>query len=118
MIELQSEDSFYELRDQSAVLLAYFSTPECRVCKTLRPMVTKVIGEHEVPGVYVDTTTWTGVAGQMLVFAVPTMVIFVKGREVARLGRHLSMQELNQQLDRAKMRAFPDEDGGYAALFG
>ena len=118
MYEIQSEDEFYQRRAQSPVLLAYFSTPECRVCKTLRPMVTDILDEQDVAGVYVDTTRWTGIAGQLLVFAVPTMVVFVNEREVARLGRHLSMQELNGQLERAKTLASPGEDGGYADLFG
>lgn len=40
------------------------------------------------------------VAGQYTVFAVPTLLLMVEGREVARFSRHFSMQELEAPIRR------------------
>lgn len=100
--ELQEDAEFHESKAQHPLVLAYLSTPTCNVCKVLRPKVEALLDERQVPGVYVDTTTLPAVAGQLLVFAVPTIILFAEGREFARLSRHLSMGQLEAEIARAQ----------------
>lgn len=102
MKEIETEDEFSQKKSESALMLAYFSTPTCNVCKSLRPQVAQLIREYDVEGIYVDTETFPSVSGQLLVFAVPTMVLFVYGKEFGRFGRHLSMGELAASIERVK----------------
>ncbi len=99
---LAHEDEFHAAKAEHPLLLAYLSTPTCNVCKVLRPKVEALLEERGVPGVYVDTTALPAVAGQLLVFAVPTIVVFAEGREFARLSRHLSLGQLEAELARAQ----------------
>ncbi len=99
---LEHEDEFHAAKREHPLMLAYLSTPTCNVCKVLRPKVEALLDERGVPGVYVDTTALPAVAGQLLVFAVPTIVLFAQGRELGRLSRHLSMAQLEAELARAQ----------------
>lgn len=85
----------------SKALLAYFSTPECQVCKTLRPKVEALIGSKpQIEFLYINTHETREASGQYLVFAVPTIILFIEGREIKRFSRHLSMGELEDFIDR------------------
>ena len=93
------------------MVLAYFSTPQCNVCKVLRPKVESALAEHypAVRFIYVDTTAIPEVAGQLSIFAVPTIVLFVEGRESVRKSRNFAMDELLAAIDRPYGFLFGDE---------
>lgn len=83
-------------------LLAYFSTPDCRVCQALRPKVWKML-HREFPRilpVYVDCAATPETAAHYQVFTVPTLLAFFEGREWLRAGRNLGLEELRQGLAR------------------
>jgi thioredoxin 1 len=83
----------------AGMMLVYFSTPQCNVCKVLRPKVEALLEDYPaVEFLYVDSTTHPEASGQHLVFAVPTIVLFMDGREVRRFGRTLAMEDLDRAL--------------------
>jgi thioredoxin 1 len=85
----------------SPLLLAYFSFPECQVCKILRPRVENLLKEY--PGfefLYVDVNQEPQLKGQYLAFTVPVIILFQEGKEIKRFGRYLSLQELSTFLQR------------------
>ena len=93
-----------ELKDilaEKPLTLLYFSTPTCNVCKVLRPKVEHLLAE-EPPWhfQYVNTEASLEIAGQLLIFAVPTILLMAEGREIARLSRHFGMQELETPIRR------------------
>ena len=87
--------------DQHPLTLLYFSTPACNVCKVLRPKVETLLAE-EPPWYfqYVNTEESMEIAGQHLIFAVPTLLLMADGREITRLSRHFGMQELEAPVRR------------------
>jgi thioredoxin 1 len=92
-------------------VLAYFSTPGCRVCQALRPKVAALLAS-ELPrlrGVYVDCAALPEAAGQYGVFAVPTLVAFFEGREWMRHGRGVGIGELHGALARPYALCFPEQ---------
>ncbi|RMH64949.1 MAG: thioredoxin [Calditrichaeota bacterium] len=83
------------------ITLAYFSYPACQVCKVLRPKVEALAGQYDlVDFIYVDTHQAPKLAGQYTVFTVPTLIIFVDGRESKRLSRHFAIADVQTFLDR------------------
>ena len=82
------------------LLVAYFSTPTCGVCQVLRPQVDAMLDRLGIPGVFIDTTALPQTAAQRLVFAVPSILVYADGREQQRVGRHLSLQALEDSLTR------------------
>ena len=87
--------------DEHPLTLLYFSTPSCNVCKVLRPKVEELLAE-EPPWhfQYMNTEESMEIAGQHLVFAVPTLLLMAEGREIARLSRHFGIHELEKPIRR------------------
>ena len=87
--------------DEYPLTLLYFSTPSCNVCKVLRPRVTALL-QAEPPWhfQYMNTEESLEIAGQHLIFAVPTLLLMADGREIARFSRHFGIQELERPVRR------------------
>ena len=89
----------------NSIVVTYFSYPECSVCRVLRPKVEELV--HSTQGakfLYINTKEYPMTAGQNMVFAVPTIIIFAGGREAKRWGRNLSVSEVEQELFRLMER--------------
>lgn len=89
-----------ELSDKP-ILITYFSHDECNVCKVLKPQVQQIVdGFDEAHFFYVNTKESMEIAGQYMVFAVPTIILFFEGREAKRYSRHISLQDFRTFLER------------------
>jgi thioredoxin-like negative regulator of GroEL len=92
-----------QIRNQIAstkLLVTYFSHPGCTVCKSLLPKTGKLVQDYpDITFQYVNTENEQEIAGQYLVFAVPTIIIFNQGRELTRFSRYFSVQELKEFLE-------------------
>ncbi|MBC8374645.1 MAG: thioredoxin family protein [FCB group bacterium] len=94
-------DELKLILDEHPLTLLYFSTPTCGVCQVLRPQVEALL-QDEAPWhfQYVNTEESREIAGQHLIFAVPTILLMADGREITRLSRHFGMHELEQPVRR------------------
>ena len=83
-------------------LLLYCSTPECQVCKSLRPRVEILLQNYPaVHLLYLNLNDYPMIRGQYLVFTVPTLIMFIYGKELKRFSRFFSLDELKEFLERA-----------------
>ena len=90
---------------ENPFILTYFSRPDCTVCKTLRPKVEKLIAvSTDIEFQYIDIQSCPLLRGQFMIFAVPTIVLFMKGKEVKRWSRFLSVQQIELELDHIRER--------------
>ena len=89
------------IREEVGVLL-YFSGEDCNVCHALRPKF-KELFDKEFPlikQVYLDAKESAEIAMHYQVFSVPTMLVFLDGREFVREGRAVSLYQLSQKVTR------------------
>ena len=89
------------IREEVGVLL-YFSGERCNVCHALRPKF-KELFDSEFPlitQIYLDAHENPEISAHFQVFSVPTMLVFLDGREFVREGRAVSMHKLTEQLMR------------------
>ncbi|WP_296823910.1 thioredoxin family protein [Sulfurovum sp.] len=89
------------IRTEVGVLL-YFSGENCNVCHALRPKFKEVF-DREFPlirQIYLDAHENAEISAHFQVFSVPTMIVFMDGREFAREGRAVSLHQLTEQLKR------------------
>lgn len=80
----------------------YLSTPECNVCKVLKPKVIEML-ESDFPEIkfqYVDLNEAKEISGQLSVFAVPTILVYFEGKETIRASRNVHLNELREQIGR------------------
>ncbi len=94
-------EAFQKAITSAPIVISYFSYPACNVCKVLRPKIESLIAQYdEVAFLYVDTHEAPQLAGQYTIFTVPTILIFVDGRESLRLSRNFSVGEVQAFLER------------------
>ena len=101
-IEIKSFEEFLKLKQKEQVLLGYFSTEACNVCKVLKPKVAELI-HNEFPKIklaYIKSDVLPEVSAQNQVFAVPTILIFFEGREYIRKSRNIGINELQSEIER------------------
>ena len=83
-------------------LAVYFTAPDCGVCKVVRPGLMEMMrGEFpRLRWLEVDAASRRDIAGQYRVFSVPTLLVFMDGREVLRRARHLGVGAIRRELER------------------
>lgn len=83
------------------VVLLYFSLPDCGVCHAVRPKVEALLaGRPDIAAYFIDLSVLPEATGRFEVFAVPTVLLFIDGRETVRESRYFSMDELTAKIDR------------------
>lgn len=83
-------------------VLVYFSGENCNVCHALRPKF-KELFDREFPKIeqiYLDAEENREISAYFQVFSMPTMIIFLDGREFIREGRTVSLHQLRDKLSR------------------
>ena len=89
------------IKEQPAVML-YFSAPTCNVCHALKPKLTEALTEN-FPAIEicsVDISETPEISAHYGVFAIPTLLIFLDGREFLRKSRHMSVGEVVEAIRR------------------
>jgi len=94
-------ENFEQELAKKQVLVTYFSHDECNVCKILKPQVKEITdGFDQADFLYMNTKESMEIAGQYMVFAVPTIILFFDGREAKRYSRHISLHDFKSFLER------------------
>ncbi|NPA61304.1 MAG: thioredoxin family protein [Epsilonproteobacteria bacterium] len=89
------------IKEEVGVLL-YFSGENCNVCHALRPKFKELFDSKfpKIRQIYIDAHENREISANFRVFSVPTMVIFLDGREFIREGRAVSIHQLEEKLGR------------------
>ncbi|QOP40450.1 MULTISPECIES: thioredoxin family protein [Sulfurimonas] len=87
---------------ENLAVMVYFSAPTCNVCHALKPKLLEAIDANfkEFEIVSVDTSIDQEVAAHFSVFTIPTVLIFLDGREFLRKSRHMSVDEVIREIKR------------------
>lgn len=99
MQEIQSFQEIEELINNTEILMLYFSTPECSVCKVLKPKVEEMV--EEFPNIvlrYIDLEKIELAKGKFSVFTIPTILMFINGKEFIREARYISVEDLRNKI--------------------
>ncbi len=89
------------VKDNLAVIL-YFSAPTCNVCHALKPKLFDAIETNfkEFKIISIDVSIEQDIAAHYSVFAIPTVLVFLDGREFLRKSRHMSVDEVVREIRR------------------
>ncbi len=101
-ITISSLDEFNEFVKNNGGAVTYFSTPQCNVCKVLKPKLKELLSEHfpKMKFAYVNTVEAEEMAAQNQVFTVPTILFHLDGREFIRKSRNVNLNILAEELER------------------
>lgn len=89
------------IQENSAVML-YFSAPTCGVCHALKPKLLAALNTNyplfKVESV--DISIDEEIAPHFGVYAIPTLIIFLEGKEFLRKSRNMSVDEVMREIER------------------
>ncbi len=87
------------IRNEIGVLL-YFSGENCNVCHALRPKFKELFDKSFplIRQIYIDAEKNPLIAAHFRVFSVPTILVFLDGREFIREGRAVSLYQFKDKL--------------------
>lgn len=98
---MKSIDELEKLIKDNTIVVVYFTGTDCNVCKSLKPKVEALLEEFsEVKAAYIYIDKMPAASGKYSVFAVPTVVCFVEGKETFRMMRSFSINELGDKIRR------------------
>ena len=89
------------LRSELAIAL-YFSAPTCNVCHALKPKLLAAFETNfsQLQVISVDISETPEVASHFNVFAIPTLLVYLDGKEFLRKSRHMSVDQVVEEIKR------------------
>jgi len=101
-ISIKTFSEFQSIIIKHRAVCFYLSTPECSVCKVLKPKVFEMLKDDfpQIHFCYVDLNEAKEIRGQLSVFSVPTILVYFEGKETIRTSRNVHLEELREQIDR------------------
>jgi len=101
-IIIESREEIEGVIEKNDAVIIYFSTPQCGVCKVLKPKIIELVDAQfpKMVFTYVNCEKFKDVAASYSVFTVPTIVVFLEGKEAVRKARYISVPEFAKELER------------------
>ncbi len=99
---MQTVEDIKKIIEENLAVMVYFSAPTCNVCHALKPKLLEAIDKNfkEFKVISIDTSLDQEVAANFSVFAIPTVLVFLDGREFLRKSRHMSVDEVVREIKR------------------
>lgn len=100
--EIKSLEEFNQVLEDNDAVLGYFSNETCNVCKVLKPQIYEMIQKNypKIKSVYIDISEIPEISAQNSVFTIPTIVVYLAGKETFRKSRHIGVDELKNLIER------------------
>ncbi|MGD9605241.1 MAG: thioredoxin family protein [Bacilli bacterium] len=95
-----SMQEFEQLINKPRVIV-YFTTPSCSVCKAFFPKLQTFLNKiTNIELIKINIEQHPLLRGQLLIFSVPTLIVFIDGKEVWRQSRFLDLYQLDAILNK------------------
>lgn len=103
-IDFENTDEFNNYLNTHKILLAYISAGHCNVCKALKPKINDLIRQKhpDLEMIYINTENNVNLCGQLLIFSIPTIIIYYQGTEYTKFSRNVSLNQLDEAIQRIK----------------
>ena len=89
------------LSTELAVAL-YFSAPTCNVCHALKPKLLEAFDANfqQLSVISIDISETPEIASYFGVFSIPTLLVYLDGKEFLRKSRHMSVDQVVAEIQR------------------
>ena len=89
------------LSSELAVSL-YFSAPTCNVCHALKPKLLTAFDSNfpQLSVISIDISETPEIASHFGVFSIPTLLVYLDGKEFLRKSRHMSVDQVVSEIKR------------------
>ncbi len=99
---MQTLEEVETIIQKDLAVMLYFSAPTCNVCHALKPKLVDAIESNfdQFKIVSIDVSATPEISSHYSVFAIPTVLVFLDGREFLRKSRHMSVSEVTEAIRR------------------
>lgn len=99
---MQTTEDIKKIIEENLAVMLYFSAPTCNVCHALKPKLVDAVLNNfkEFEIVSIDTSIDQEIAANFSVFAIPSVLVFLGGKEFLRKSRHMSVDEVIREIKR------------------
>ena len=94
----QTFDHLKQFMAEEEQVILYFSSRDCNVCHAVFPKVMNLVNNHPIKVVKLNIDEHVEIAGQLLVFTVPTILMIYEGREILRESRFIDFEKVKRTL--------------------
>ncbi|MBI9010601.1 MAG: thioredoxin family protein [Clostridiales bacterium] len=85
----------------NTMVLTYFTSSDCNLCKDLFPKVKRMLEEFpNVVAIRSEVDEELGLVGTYNVFTIPTIILFIEGKETIRRSRQIGIKEFSDAMNR------------------
>ncbi|WP_422123214.1 thioredoxin family protein [Planococcus sp. X10-3] len=99
MKTIHSINDYHQMIERRDTFLLFVKTDNCSVCEGLRPQVEEFESDYEIPFYLVNGARLPELAGELLLFSAPIVLIFHEGKEIHRFVRFVRIDELRSRLE-------------------
>ncbi|WP_420812602.1 thioredoxin family protein [Planococcus versutus] len=92
-------EEFQSLVSGEQTFLLFVKTDNCSVCEGLHPQVESFEDDYKLSFHLVNVAKVPEMAGQLMLFTAPVVMLFREGKEVQRFARFVPIDELRRRLD-------------------
>ncbi|WMJ82152.1 thioredoxin family protein [Clostridium sp. MB40-C1] len=101
MIKVSVIESIKNLIQDNKLVLLYIYSRQCSVCHALLPKIKFLLKKYpEIKLKVISIDDCTEVAGEFSIFTVPTVMLYINGKEYIRRARFISIEELDKSIER------------------
>jgi len=99
---MQTIENINNIIKENLAVMLYFSAPTCNVCHALKPKLLEALDKNfkDFEVISVDISISEDIAPYFGVFAIPTVLIFLDGKEFLRKSRNMSIDEVMREIKR------------------
>lgn len=99
-MQIRTLDSFIHFIRQQEYVIVFFEGKNCRVCHYLYPKIKDLVERDfpTVPLVVVNMDESADIAGQLIVYSQPILLVFKQEREVLRISGKQPVFQIAQEL--------------------
>jgi thioredoxin-like negative regulator of GroEL len=99
---MQTIENIDKIIKENPAVMIYFSAPSCNVCHALKPKLFEAMDKNfeKFKIVSVDVSLSQDVSAHFGVFAIPTVLVFLDGKEFLRKSRHMSVDMVIKEIQR------------------
>ncbi|WKK64915.1 thioredoxin family protein [Lutimonas zeaxanthinifaciens] len=110
MTNVFDRQEFEKKIESNRGILFYFATDSCSVGEALEPKVRELLQEKfkKISFCFIDMNRSPEICASRQVFAEPTLLLFIEGKEYLRRSRNMNMIELEEAVKRIYTLAFED----------
>lgn len=101
MINITNVEEVESIIKDNEMVLTYFTTTDCNLCKDLFPKIEKMLEEYpNIVGVRGEVDKNMALVGGFSVYTVPTIILYVQGKETIRRSRQIGIGEFSEATNR------------------